>query len=229
MVASGIAVVIPFHNGHATVVEVVGRTLSHAAARGWACHVWVIDDSAMAVRAVELDRLAAHMPSVTVLHNPSNLGQHRSTLTGLRLVPDGWMAVTMDEDLRYMPEPLIDAALALTCDCLYAVEGTAGLRTCFRRLMVRAALRTVTCATPPVTSSYRALNPALVQALATVPDGIGVQIEALIAKQRPTYGMLPLVAGPEMRPSGYSLLKEIGLLWRIVADHGSIRNAFCLR
>lgn len=227
MLPEGIGVVIPFFNGLTSVKQVVCRSAETLESFGIPYLICVVDDSADSLRGAALGTLLADIPHVRLLHNASNLGQHAATLAGLRALPMGWTAVTMDEDLRFDPEVVLEAAIAPRTRCVYVVDAKADLMIRMRRLVVWMALRTVTTQVPRITSSYRILSPDIVQRLIE-PDDRPVQLEAMIAKVGPDYSLVLARSNAEMRPSGYGAWQLFALLWRIVVGHSSLRNALGL-
>jgi undecaprenyl-phosphate 4-deoxy-4-formamido-L-arabinose transferase len=118
----GVSIVIPVHNGAATLAQLAARIQAVMSARNVPFEIMFVNDGSSDDSWLALRRLVERYPFVRAIDLMRNYGQHNAILCGLRLARYD-VSVTMDDDLQNPPEeiPKLLAALGAEFDVVYGV------------------------------------------------------------------------------------------------------------
>ena len=115
-----VSVIVPVHNGEASLPELVRRLALVLPAAAPSFEVILVDDGSRDRSAAVAAELRETYPFVRVLRLLRNYGQHNALLCGIRHARYT-IVVTIDDDLQHRPEhiPLLLSRLDDGCDLVY--------------------------------------------------------------------------------------------------------------
>lgn len=174
-----ISVVIPFYNGLGTVGELVSRVTSVCVSHELPFQIIIVDDSGKPSLSSDLQRIFKKHEYVSVFSLHKNIGQHAATFIGI-LHCGKTSVVTMDEDLKFIPEdiPVLLQMLGDN-DLVYGLvprNGTVGM---FREFVLGVLKPMISTRYPKRTSSFRLISSKTVEELKRLRPRY-IQMEAML-------------------------------------------------
>ena len=164
-----VSVIVPVHNGEASLPELVRRLALVLPAAAPSFEVILVDDGSRDRSAAVAAELRETYPFVRVLRLLRNYGQHNALLCGIRHARYT-IVVTIDDDLQHRPEhiPLLLSRLDDGCDLVYgspAKEQHGALRDFSSKLTKIVVQRVLGVEMARKVSGFRAFRRTLAGAL----------------------------------------------------------------
>lgn len=225
-----LSVVVPTFGGAASLPELCARLTATLEATGRRWEVLIVDDASPDQTPAVLRELSRQEPRIRHARNPRNLGQHPTTVAGLRMA-QGDVLVTLDDDLQQPPEaiPRLLAALdqgASVAIGRFAQSGHPAWRRLGSWLLARSLPRAGD-SRPVCITSFKALRRAAVQdLLAALPESGGYYLGTVLLATTPRAQIQHVDVPHHARRHGRSGYR-LGSLLRlaVLALQGGARSA----
>lgn len=196
---NGLSVVVPVHNGAATLPELVSRIGAVTDALGLRVEIILVNDGSRDASWATIQSLQQRVPSVRGINLSRNFGQHNALLCGIRAATRGTI-VTIDDDLQHPPEaiPSLLEALEAGADVVYAPpkrQQHGLLRNIASRLVKLPLRNAMGAATARNVSAYRAFRTWVREAFTDYEGGF-VSIDVLLTWGTASFASVPVEHAP---------------------------------
>lgn len=206
-ISSSFAVVIPAYNEASGIRACITEVASILKEVNLPCRLIVVDDGSKDQTSAILDKAAAEVPELIVVHHPSNLGYGAALRTGVSRTAELQYryVLFMDSDLTNAPAdiPRFVEKMAEGFDVIKAsrfisgggTQGVPGWRKALSVFGNRVASALFKLPIRDCTNGFRAIRTDLLQAVKLVENGFPIIMEELfrLAPLARTYAELPVI------------------------------------
>lgn len=225
-----LSVVVPTFGGAASLPELCARLAATLEATGRRWEILIVDDASPDETPEVVRGLARREPRIRHARNQRNLGQHPTTVAGLRMA-QGAVVVTLDDDLQQPPEAIPRLMAALDQGASVAIGRFVQSRhPAWRRLgswLLARCLPQAGGSAPVTITSFKALrNEAVQDLLSALPDSGGYYLGTMLLAAIPRAQIVNVDVPHHARRHGRSGYR-LGSLLRLatLALQGGARSA----